>query len=374
MRIGIDARFFGPDSKGLGRYTQKLITHMEQIDQKNEYIIFLRKSNYDSYVPQNSHFKKVIADYQWYSFGEQIFFPFILYKYKCDLVHFIHFNVPLFYFKRSIVTIHDLILLRYPTRKASTRNRLFYWIKFLCYRTVISSAVKKAWKIIAVSQFTKMEICNQYPYAREKTTVVYESAEIFMQNKPQDHEDFFAKYGIMKPYMLYVGNAYPHKNLHNLVDAFALYVADGGAVRQLILVGRDDYFYARLEEYIAEKKIANIIILHTISDELLYILYRHAIIFVFPSLYEGFGLPPLEAQLLKVPVLSSEHPCMKEVLSQEGAFFTDASDVRAFARAMNCVITDTSMRKELIVRGYDNARRYSWHAMAQEIHNIYMQK
>ena len=174
--------------------------------------------------------------------------------------------------------------------------------------------------------------------------------------------------------MLYVGNAYPHKNLHNLVDAFALYVANGGAVRQLILVGRDDYFYAQLEEYIHEKKIENIIILHTISDELLYILYRHAIMFVFPSLYEGFGLPPLEAQLLKVPVLSSNHPCMKEVLSHNGAFFANASDVHAFAQAMERVITDTSMRKELVVRGYDNARKYSWHAMAQEIHNIYMQK
>ncbi|MFA5985878.1 MAG: glycosyltransferase family 1 protein [Parcubacteria group bacterium] len=373
MRIGIDARFYGPDSKGLGRYTQKLIAHMEKIDQENDYIIFLRRDNYDTYVPQNSRFRKVLADFQWYSFSEQIFFPFVLYKHRCDLVHFLHFNVPILYVKRLIVTIHDLILLRYPTRKASTRNRLFYWIKFLCYRIVIASAVAKAWKIIAVSQFTKTDICAQYPRTCKKTTVIYEAAEVIDQ-KLIDYKEFFARYDIMKPYMLYVGNAYPHKNLYNLVDAFALYVKNGGAVSRMVLVGRDDYFYTRLEEHITSHEIENIIILYTIDDAQLHALYRQATMFVFPSLYEGFGLPPLEAQLLKVPVLSSDHPCMKEILSEQGAMFVDASDVPVFAQAMEDIVSDTVQRNRLIVDGYENARKYSWRKMAIQIHNIYTKK
>lgn len=373
MRIGIDARFFGPDSKGLGRYTQKLITHLEKIDQNNEYIIFLRKSNYDHYVPQNKNFVKVISDYQWYSLAEQVFFPFVLYRHRCDLVHFPHFNVPLLYIKKSVVTIHDLILLRYPTRKASTHNAIFYWIKFLCYRFVIAAAVRKAWKIIAVSEFTMSDVCKQYPYASDKITVIYEAAEI-KSHHLSANEKIFPQYGIMKPYMLYVGNAYPHKNLHNLVDAFELYVSNGGAVRQLILVGRDDYFYARLKEHIDTEKIQGVVILHTVSDDVLHVLYRNAIVFVFPSLYEGFGLPPLEAQLLKVPVLSSDHPCMKEVLSDDGALFADASCSAVFSRAMDRMISDTTLRSELIVRGYENARKYSWHTMAWKTFNIYIQK
>lgn len=373
MRIGIDARFFGPESKGLGRYTQKLITYLEQIDTKNDYVIFLRKDNFDLYVPRNKRFTKILADYQWYSMREQIFFLFALYKYKCDVVHFPHFNVPLLYFRAYIVTIHDLILLRYPTKKASTRTIFLYWFKYAMYRIVIYCAIKKARRIIAVSRFTKDDICTQYPFARHKTDVIYEAAEV-ESGSFGDHEIFFRQYGIIKPYMLYAGNAYPHKNLYKLVDAFALYCANGGAVQQLVLVGKNDYFYQALEKYIRAQEIKNITILHTVSDMQLHVLYQHAIIFVFPSLYEGFGLPPLEAQLMKVPVLSNDHPCMREVLSSEGAWYCDATDEKHFAESMEYLINDVTLRGMLIIRGFDNARKYSWRTMAQRTHDIYTQK
>ena len=118
MLIGIDARFYGSIGKGLGRYTQKLIENLEKTDQENRYVVFLRKENFDEYQPQNPNFKKVLADYRWYSFAEQLFFPRLLRKYNFDFVHFPHFNVPLLYRKKFIMTIHDLILIHFPTHRS----------------------------------------------------------------------------------------------------------------------------------------------------------------------------------------------------------------------------------------------------------------
>ncbi|PID52601.1 MAG: hypothetical protein CR972_01195 [Candidatus Moraniibacteriota bacterium] len=369
MRIGIDARFYGPDSKGLGRYTQKLITYLEDVDTENEYVIFLRKNNFDLYTPKNSRFTKVIADYQWYSFGEQILFPLTLYKSKCDFVHFLHFNVPIFYFKKFIVTIHDLILLRYPTRRATTRNIFFYWFKFFLYRIVIAYAVLFSERVIAVSQFTKDDICNQYPHSHKKIVVVYEAAEFTEIDETNGVS--LDKYGILNTYMLYVGNAYPHKNLHSLVDAFALYKDKGGLIENLVLVGKKDYFYNELEKYISAQDISHIIILDTVGDDVLDLLYEKASVFVFPSLYEGFGLPPLEAQLHGLPVVSSLHPCMQEILSLSGAQYCDTEDVVAFALAIDQVVSNEKLREKLIACGLKNAQKYSWEKMAKKIYNIY---
>ena len=134
--IGIDARFFGSIGKGLGRYTQKLIENLEKISAQggpasgwdNQYFVFLRKENFDEYQPRNKNFQKVLADYQWYTFAEQIRMPLLLNKLKLDLVHFPHFNVPFFYRKKFVVTIHDLILLQFPTVRGTTLNPIFYKI------------------------------------------------------------------------------------------------------------------------------------------------------------------------------------------------------------------------------------------------------
>lgn len=369
MRIGIDARFFGPDSKGLGRYTQKLIMHLEEVDMENDYVIFLRKSNFDLYVPKNKRFKKVIADHQWYSFGEQFFFPFVLYKHKCDLVHFLHFNVPVLYFRRFVVTIHDLILLHYPTRRATTRNVFFYWIKFLLYRFVIYFALLRAEHVIAVSEFTKNDICKKYQCAQKKTSVIYEAAELVISKEVGNVQ--LQDYGIMEEYMLYVGNAYPHKNLYSLVDAFALYKESGGKVKNLVLVGKKDHFYKELGEYIVAENISHIITLHTVGDDVLDALYRDASVFVFPSLYEGFGLPPLEAQLHGLPVISSAHPCMKEILYPCGARYCDTTNIKEFAQAIDDVASSKKLRDQLITCGNKNVKRFSWKKMAQQIYKVY---
>lgn len=375
MRIGIDARFYGPSGKGLGRYTQKLIEELEKIDGENSYVIFLRTENFDAYVPRGKNFTKARADYAWYGFAEQIFFPLLLRRYDFDIAHFPHFNVPIFYRRKFVVTIHDLILLHFPTVRATTLHPFFYHIKFFFYKIVIRSAMRRAKKIFAVSQFTKEDIMKHYAIPDEKIVVTYEAAlpvdVSVRENDAEKHADVLVRHGILKPYLLYVGNAYPHKNLEALILAYGE-IKDVHPKLSLVLVGRRDFFYARLKKYIVQHGARDIVILDTVSDDVLHVLYAEAMIFVFPSLYEGFGLPPLEAMAHGVPVVSSDHPCVREVLG-ESVFYCDARNPQQIARAIATVLCDSELREDLRMRGLAQCARYSWEKTARRTAEIYRQ-
>src|SRR5262245_45001395 len=137
MRIGIDARFYGPIGKGLGRYTERLIQNLERVADEHEFVIFLRKENFGLFKPSSPRFRKVLADFGWYSAAEQVLFPPLIAKEKIELMHYPHFNVPIFSPTPFVVTIHDLILFRFPTRRATTLNPIFYALKYAAYRLVI---------------------------------------------------------------------------------------------------------------------------------------------------------------------------------------------------------------------------------------------
>lgn len=369
MKIGIDARFYGITGKGLGRYTQKLIENLERIDQVNNYFIFLRKDNFNEYQPRNKNFQKVLADYQWYSFSEQINMPRILKKYNPDLVHFSHFNVPFFYRRKFVVTIHDLILLHFPTIKGTTLPPLFYWLKFFAYRIIIGSALRRAQKIITVSEFTKNDILRNYEIPENKIAVTCEAADEFFVSNSEKDETILRKYGIIKPYLLYVGNAYPHKNLERLVLAFEK-IKKKFPEMNLVLVGRKDYFYSRLGRFAEKKKIGGIIFSDSVPDTDLGTVYQDAEIFVFPSLYEGFGIPPLEAMARKTPVTSSDHPCMREILG-EAAYYFNGEDIDEIANAVAKVLQDKNLREKLIFGGNERVKKYDWKNMARLTLDIY---
>jgi len=369
MKIGIDARFFGLLGKGLGRYTQKLIEHLEMIDTQNQYVIFLRKENFDEYKPHNKNFTKVLADYRWYSFSEQLFFPIMLNKYKFDLVHFPHFNVPFLYRRSFVLTIHDLILIHFPTLRGTRLNPIWYWIKYAAYKFIIGSAISRSKSIIAVSNFTKNDIVAEYRQAIGKITVTHEACDDVCRISNIAPHNILEKYGIIKPYLLYVGNAYPHKNLERLIDSFEL-VKTAFPDMQLALVGKEDFFYARLKKYVLSRNISGVHFLGFISDQDLDVLYRFAKVYVFPSLYEGFGLPPLEAMAKGAVVVSSDHECMKEILGS-AAHYCDARDQKNFSIAIMNVLKDQNLRADLIEKGYEQIKKYNWQVMASETLKVY---
>ncbi len=370
MRIGIDARFFGTGSKGLGRYTQQLILHLERIDSDNEYVIFMRRENWDEYQPSNPRFCKVLADFGWYGLAEQLLFPLVLLRQKCDLMHFGHFNVPLLYRRNFVVTIHDLILLSFPTVRASTRNSWVYRLKFAAYKLVIASAIARAKQILAVSEFTRRDILRHYPTAKGKIVVTHEAAMAPIDNFAQiDATTLSEKYGIIKPYLLYVGNAYPHKNLERLIDAFV--ASKSAQTHQLVLVGKNDFFYRRLMGSVPQQHRKSVLMLPDVSDVALAALYVHAVAFVFPSLYEGFGLPPLEAMSYGTPVISSNHDCMREILGDAALYF-DAGSKLEIAAAIDEIAQNQKLRKQLSTKGFAQVGHYSWERMTRQTREVYM--
>ncbi len=384
MRIGIDARFYGSGSKGLGRYTQRLLENLEKIygqeKTTDQIFVFLRKENFSKYQPENKNFHKVLADYHWYGFAEQIKFPILLNKYRLDLMHFPHFNVPLFYRRPFVVTIHDLILLHFPTIRGTTLNPFFYYLKFRAYKIIIGHAIRRAKKIITVSNFTKKDILKNYKIPNNKVMVTYESCdEISKRQKingrtggKKDEEKILSKYGIIKPYLLYVGNAYPHKNLEKLLNAWKLFLKEdkNGRKHFLVLVGKTDYFYERLKKTAKENDIKNIIFAGFVTDDDLAVVYKNALAYIFPSLYEGFGLPPLEAMDNGVPVISSQHKCMREILG-DSAYFFDAESERKMSQAISEIVTDYKLREHLIISGKKRVEKYSWLRMAKETSRLY---
>lgn len=370
MRIGIDARFYGPIGKGLGRYTQKLIENLERIDNTNDYFIFLRSDNFDDYIPKNPRFQKVLADFRWYTFAEQIRFPKLLRKYNLDLVHFPHFNSPLLYWGKFVVTIHDLILVRFPTVRASTLSPVFYWFKFWAYKLVIKSAVQRSDRVIAVSQFTKNDLITHYKrLPQKKVKVTYEACEDYCMLSPNKDKEILKRYGIIKSYILYVGNAYPHKNPERLVFAFR-------EVRKelphltLVFVGAQDYFYQRLKKLVEDNQIEGIIFAGFVHDHDLDIIFHNALSYIRPSLYEGFELPPLEAMANGIPVISSNHECALEILG-DSALYCNPLEEKDMARAIKEMVTNENLRKELIQKGYQQVQKYSWKRMAKETLEIY---
>lgn len=371
-KIGIDARFYGTKGKGLGRYVQKLIENLEKIDghSDRQYFVFLKKDGYHDYQPQAKNFIKIQADYQWYSISEQLYYPFFLQQFKLDLMHFCHFNVPLLYHRPYIVTIHDLILFHYPTIKNTTLNRFFYYAKLLAYQMVIRSAAAKATLIIAVSEFTKKDIEKNLAESSGKIKVTLEAPSYLTKTDDEDHATKLQKYAIMKPYLLYVGNAYPHKNLKKLLQAFHQIKVEFTDLK-LLLVGGSDHFYQQLEAFIEKEKIQDVVITGYVTDKELQAIYQSAVLYVFPSLYEGFGLPPLEAMANAVPVISSNRTSMPEILADAASYF-NPENINSMVTAIKNGLNDETLRRQLILKGNKRLQRFSWQRMAEQTLDSYI--
>jgi glycosyltransferase involved in cell wall biosynthesis len=369
MKIGIDARFYGTVGKGLGRYSQKLIENLEKIDSENQYFIFLRKENWNDYEPSRNNFTKVLANIPWYGIREQILFPRLLKKYNLSFVHFPHFNVPLLWRGKFIVTIHDLILMHFPTKRATTLSPLLYSFKKLAYKIVISRAVRRSEKIIAVSEHTKRDLIEIFRIPASKIIVTYEAVDLAQQAPRQSARHVLARYDIIKPYILYVGNAYPHKNLERMLLAFKQILKRHPHLR-LVLVGRQDYFYKRLKIFSENNFVNNVVFTDFVADDDLGIIYREALLYFFPSLYEGFGLPPLEAMSRNVPVASSNSTCLPEVLGN-AAFYFEPKAISEMAETMEKLILDSELRRNLIKAGANQIKKYSWLNMAFITKKIY---
>jgi len=363
MRIGIDARFYGPRATGIGIYTEELIKNLLKIDQTNQYVIFLRKEAYRSYQIKNKNVEKVLTEIPHYSFKEQTALNPYFKAAKLDLVHFTHFNKPIFYHQPYLVTIHDLTMLFYPPRTNFLKKKIFEW--------VIKSAVKNALKIIVPSQQTKKDLNEYLNVPTEKIELIYEALPSNFKPAKIKNRTILKKYRITKPYLFYTGQQKPHKNLIRLVEAFKDLNRKYPSKWQLVLAGKIDPSHPELGQKIEELNLKDEVILAGfVRDQDLPQLYVQAQAYVLPSLYEGFGLPPLEAMASKIPVIASSSSCIPEILG-DGAYYFDPKNIQEMSRAMEGVLLSPKIRQKLLKNGPKILVRYSWQKNARQTLKIY---
>lgn len=359
-KIVIDARESGTST---GRYVDKLVEHLHKLQPVFE-IVVLTKSQRMHYLKKIApKFKVIEANYQEFTFTEQLGFKHFLHSLKADLVHFSMPQQPVLYRGKVVTTIHDLTTLRFTN---PAKNKLVFKLKQQVFRHVIRKVARKSAVVLTGSQFVKDDIVAYTGIDPEKVTVTLEAADPF--DEPEKPIDSF----VGKDFIMYNGRPLPHKNLRRLIEAFAKLRGQYPNL-YLMIAGKKDSSYNSYLDLAKQLGVADRVVLTDwITDGQLKWAMQHTKAYVYPSLSEGFGLPPLEAMLNDAPVVASNATCIPEVCG-EAAHYFDPLDVQSMANAINEVLTDKKLRSALIQKGHEQVKKYSWHRMAEQTLAAYNQ-
>lgn len=369
--IAFDARMYGLEHAGIGRYIKNLLHHLLKKDNSNLYLIYLKKDYYQKLkLPQNT--QKILADIPHYSLKEQYSFLKLIKKHPCHLIHFPHFNVPYFYNQRFVVTIHDILWHQFKGPKVTTLPPIKYTIKYQGYKRVVSHAAKKAQTIFVPSRYVKTELLDYYPQLNPNhISVTYEGVDQpFIHTKPDN--SIFKKHHLPdQPYFIYTGSAYPHKNLKLLIDAIKHMNQSTNLPINLYIVSSRSVFLDQLKNYASNIKASNHLkFLGFVTDLELVALYQKAIALVHPSLSEGFGLTGLEAMSVGLPVLAAKATALPEIYGQAALFFNPHSLDDLVSNLIN-IKTDKKLRQSLIKKGHQHHQFFTWENTAAKTLAVY---
>jgi len=356
-KIAVDARELRTST---GRYIERLLYYLQKIDTENDYIVLLKPPDVAGWQPSNPKFVAMACPHKEFTFDEQLGFKKQLDEIDADLVHFGMVQQPILYKGKVVTTIHDLTTVRFLN---PDKNPFVLKIKQQVYKQVIKRAARKSLAIITPSEFVKNDLVNFTGVNPDKITITYESADPITE-RPEPVSGL-----VGKKFIMYIGRPTPHKNLERLIETFVLLQKDNPDLR-LVLAGKKDANYQRIEQGVAQRGIENVIFTDFVSEGQLRWLYENCQAYVFPSLSEGFGLPGLEAMIHGAPVVSSNATCLPEVYGDAAHYF-DPLDVQAMAKAINEVLTDSSLRETLIARGHQQVTKYSWQRMAEQTLSVY---
>ena len=362
MRLVIDARLYGLEHRGLGRYLLELIAQLSRLDKENNYQLLINPKACSQPQGLPPNFEIIPAPWRIYSLSEQVGLVGLLKRLKPDLVHFPHFTVPLYVPTPFIVTIHDLIIHRFPSERATTLPAPLYWLKLAAYRLVVRRAVARARFILTPSQATADEIMHYYPESGTKIKVV-----------PLAPTAAITPAAIKLPpcYLLTVGATYPHKNLELVLRALKPIQIHRPDLK-LIVVGRRDVFMDRLQAYAERLNLKGIIFWGEASPEELAALYSQTQAYLLPSLAEGFGLGGVEALQYGVPVIASDIPILRETLGS-AAWYVDPADETALAQSILALLNNSGLRQNLVSQAPKVLAAYSWERTARATIKAYEQ-
>lgn len=359
MNIVIDARI---RRSSTGRYTDRLLEHLQAAKSDHRFTILLQPD--DPWRPRAENFEVVACPFPQFSINplNELRFTYLLNSLKPDLVHFTMTQQPLFYRGKSITTTHDLTMLRFI--RAGRTPKPIFWLKRLGYRLIFYVVHKKTNAVIVPTKFVSEDLSQHLPFTADKITVTYEASE------PPVSDEASPPSGIQKPFIMHVGSPFPHKNIQHLIKAFEQ-VRQQNPDLTLVLAGKKEFYFEELEKW-AKKRPSYESIHFTgfVEDSELKWLYENAEAYVLPSLSEGFGLPGLESMAHDCPLISSNATCMPEVYGDAAVYF-DPLDINDMAQAIQKVIGDKKLRKDLIAKGHEQVQKYSWQKMAQQTLRVY---
>ena len=377
MKIGIDARMYSDAFTGIGRYVYELTQFLfSKCDSDWEWVIFMNEPGFSRAGFSNPRVRKIKVNAPHYSFAEQTTFLRQLRQEKCNLVHFPHFNVPLGYHKKFITTIHDTTISFYPGKKMNSP-----WRKW-AYQKVFSHAVRGAERIISVSENTKMDVIKLFNIPSPRITTIWNGiGDEFRETSETEVIAARKKFNLHDNFLLYTGVWREHKNLVGLLRAFRIILDqlqtrdEAAALKdlQLVLTGKPDLHYPEVSETITSLQLQDHIKpIGLVSQDDLIRLYGAATIYVFPSFYEGFGFPPLEAMKAQTPVAASRISAIPEVCGDAVLYF-DPHQPTDMAKKIMQLLLDEKLQKTLVKKGEERVKLFSWQRSGERTLQVYQE-
>ncbi len=367
--IVIDTRLYGPKHTGIGRYTKNLLIALKNLPKISDYkftLIIYKDLESEIKKDLENSFNYLTTDIKHYSLKEQFFLPFILYNLKPDLVHFTHFNKPILYFGKSVITIHDLIKHFFKGPQNSTKNSLIYWPKYFFYR-IFTNYIIKHNDIIVPSNFWRDYLLKTFHLDPKKITTTHEAVDpnfkIIHKSKtsPTTTENINPK-----PYILYTGNLYPHKNIEIIIKS----LQSLPNIKLKIICARN-FFSQKIEELVNKFNLqSQVEFLGYIPDQNFKKIYSQALALVHPSLMEGFSLTGLEAMALGCPVISSNSSCLPEIY-QNSVLYFNPTNKKELIKQIQKLESNPTLRQKMIKQGYIQVQKYSWDKTAQKTFFVY---
>jgi glycosyltransferase involved in cell wall biosynthesis len=373
LRIAFDARHI--QDFGIGTYIRNLLHAMASIGCEERLILIVSPLDGAEFagLPENfeiAHYRRTDRDLL-----DHIAFPWFVRGLTADLVHIPLNRVPLFTPRPYVVTIHDMASLVYEERSG---------LRKVLWRYRFEQGLVRANRIIAVSAATRRDVQSAFSIPGDRVRLVYNAPDphYFRVRGPESEEESEARrrvlerYQITYPFVMYAGNIRPQKNVPRLVEAFAVVRENLASHPQykdlrLIIIGDEISRFPSVRRAVIQSRVEPAVrFLGFVTTETLRHFYESAEVFVFPSLYEGFGLPPLEAMASGTPVVTSQVSSMPEVVG-DAAVLVNPENVFDIARGIKDVLLDLDLRERLICRGREHASRYSWERTAREVLEIY---
>jgi len=370
MRIGIDATALPPQPVGAGNYIIQLIRALASLKVNDEFVIFAQQRGQALIsLPENDSFEWIILEDRnpgsrliW----EQTLFPQLIRRSGVDLLHSMHYTRPVRVPCASVVTFHDMTFFLYPELHTRAK-RLFFPL-------AIRASARQADALTAVSESTRQDAIRVLGISPEKIAATQLGVDPAFRpiNDAGFKRVIAEKYDLPERFILYVGLLEPRKNLPMLIRAYKRLI-DGGENFKLVLVGRYGWRYEELLRQINNLDLEGMVhFTGYVSQEDLPLVYNLSSLFVYPTLYEGFGLPALEAMACGVPVITTDVSSLPEIVGVAG-ILVPVNNVEALYGAMIAVLGDEDLRRKMINKGIQRAAKFTWEQTAKLTFQVYQQ-